>query len=155
MSTQFVIAQEGAGFQPGLMMYRPNVRRQHGHGLGSFLSSMFSRLLPIAREYILPHAVKAVKNVASDVVNGVPFKQSLKDNAKGVFKDVTNQVFNQNGSGARRGKKRKASSSLVKSKKTKRSKAKSQRKSAFKKPKSYSSKNKRQLKKSDFITLFD
>ncbi len=155
MSTQFVIAQQGAGFQPGLLMYRPNVRRQHGHGIGSFLGAMFSRLLPIAKEYILPHAVAAVKNVANDVVHGVNFKQSLKDNAKGVFKGVTNQVFNQNGSGKRRGKKRKANSSHNKSQKIKRRKTKSGRGTATKKLKSYSSKNKRQLKKSDFITLFD
>lgn len=155
MSTQFVIAQQGAGFQPGLLMYRPNVRRQHGHGIGSFLGSMFSRLLPIAKEYIFPHAIKAVKNVANDIVHGVNIKQSLKDNARGVFKDVTSQVFNQSGSGKRRGKKRKANSSLHKSKKTKRTKSKSKKKSVSKKLTPYSSNNRRQLKKSDFITLFD
>lgn len=155
MATQFVIAQQGAGFEPGLLMYRPNVRRQHGHGIGSFLGAMFSRLLPIAKEYILPHAVNAVKNVANDIVHGVNLKQSLKDNAKGVFKDVTNQVFNQKGSGSRRGKKRRANSSQTKSKKAKQRKTSTHKKSKSKKPKSYSSKSRRQLKKSDFITLFD
>ncbi len=145
------MVQQGGGYEPGLLMYRPNVRRQHGHGLGSFFSGMFSRLLPLAREYILPHAISAVKNVASDMVNGGNFKQSIRDNAKGVFKGVANQVFNQNGSGARRGRKRKTQSSIKKISK----KRKGSKKNKSKKPKKYSSKKKRQLKKSDFITLFD
>ena len=145
--------QYGGAYQPNMLMYRPNIRRQHGHGMGSFFASMFSRLIPLAKEYILPHAVNAVKNVAADVVNGVDIKQSLKDNAKGVLKGVTNQVFNQKGSGARRGRKRKAHSSQANPiKRRKTSKAK---KPISKKIKKYTNKKKRQLKKSDFITLFD
>lgn len=153
MASQFIMVQHGGGYEPGLLMYRPNIRRQHGHGLGSFFSGMFSRLLPLAKEYILPHAVSAVKNVASDIANGVNLKQSIRNNAKGVFKGVANQVFNQNGSGARRGRKRKAHSSIKKS--VKKHKGSKSKKNKPRKAKKYSSKKKRQLRKSDFITLFD
>lgn len=145
--------QHGGSYQPTMLMYRPNIRRQHGHGMGSFFTSVFSRLIPLAKEYILPHAVTAVKNVASDVVNGVNLKQSLKDNARGVLKGVASQVFNQKGSGARRGRKRKAISSHGKS--VKRRKGSKPKKNRSGKVKKYSTKKKRQLKKSDFITLFD
>lgn len=153
MESHIGLVQYGGEYQPGLLMYRPNLRRQHGHGLGSFFGTMFSRLIPLAKEYLLPHAVTAAKNVASDVVNGVGLKQSLRTNAKGVLKGVANQVFNQKGSGARRGRKRKSHSSHGKS--TKKHKPSSFKKSKSRKSKKYSSKKKRQLKKSDFITLFD
>lgn len=153
MATQIIMEQQGGGYQPGLLMYRPNVQRQHGHGIGSFFGSMFRRLIPLAKEYLLPHAVNAVKNVASDVANGVNLKQSLRENAKGVLKGVTNQVFNQKGSGARRGRKRKAHSSHGKA--IKKRKASKSKKTKSKRTKKYSSKKTRQLKKSDFITLFD
>lgn len=140
----------GGGATPGLLMYRPNIRRQHGHGIGSFFGSIFRRLIPLAKTYVLPHAVKAARNVASDMLEGKNFKSSIKENATGALKGVASQVFNQSGSGMARGRKRKSKSkgfNFVKRRKTTKAKRV--------KAKKYTSNKKRKLKKSDFVTLFD
>lgn len=146
----------GGGIEPGLLVYRPNVRRQHGHGLGAFFGRLASRLIPFAKEFILPHATKAAKNLAGDLLEGRNFKQSLKSNAVGVLKGVGNQLINQSGSGLRRGKKRKQTTKPKKSVKRRRV---SKPKRKLKKPKGKKQKKNRgrrtTLKKNDFLTIFD
>ena len=148
---------------PGPLMYRPTALRQHGHGFGSFLSSFFRTLLPVAKKYVLPHVVEGARNVASDIMNGKSFKESMKENATGVLKGVAGQVFSQRGNGSRRGQKRKRGMSNqlgegFKRRKVRKTKSKKPRKSGNKKSrkaKKYTSKKKNSLKKSDFVTLFD
>lgn len=142
--------ERSGGYEPGLLVYRPTLHRQHGHGLGSFLGMVVRKLIPLAKTYVLPHAMNGLKNVAKDIWDGKEIKSSIKDNAKGVFKGVANQIMNQTGSGIRRGRKRKSSSKTSSSSK--------RRKTHFKKAKKakkYTSNKRRKVRKSDFVTLFD
>lgn len=129
MAPQYYIS--GGGLESGLLVYRPNLRRQHGHGLGSFFGRVFQRILPIAQKYVFPHAKTALKNVTRDVLDGKNIRESLQDNAKSALKGVANQVLTQSGSG-RRGRKKK-------------------RKSA---PRGGGSRKKK-LRKTDYLKLFD
>lgn len=143
--------QFGGGLEPGLLVYRPNIRRQHGYGLGAFLGGMFRRLIPFVKSVVLPHAYDGVKNVAKDVFKGKDFKESLKSNAIGVLKGVGQEVLNQTGSGHKRGRKRKAVP--LKHKATK--KRRTVKKAVKKKSKKTKSKRKKPLRKNNFVTLFD
>lgn len=98
--------QSGGSLESGLMLYRPNLRRQHGHGLGSFFGSVFRRILPIAQKYIFPHAKTALGNVARDALEGQNIGESLKSNSKSALKGIASQFVGQSGSGSR-GRKRK------------------------------------------------
>lgn len=147
-SEYIVLSQLGSGLESGLLMYRPNVRRQHGHGLGAFFGRMFRHLLPFAKNVILPSAIGAVRNIASDRLEGKNLKESLKSNAIGVLKDVGSNLLGQTGSGRRRGRKRKRSSK-PKNKNVKKRKITKRRKPAKRR------RVKKSLKKSDFVSLFD
>lgn len=142
--------QVGTGFESGLLVYRPSMRRQHGHGLGAFFGRMFRALIPIAKNVLLPHAANAVKNVASDFLEGKDVKQSIKSNAVGVLKGVGNDIINQTGNGRRRrskpAKTKKSTTKKAKTSTNKKTTAKSRKKSAPKR---------KQAKKNDFIRLFD
>lgn len=165
MATQlFPMSQLGGSYSPGILMYRPTVQRQHGHGFGSFLSGLFRTLIPTAKKYVLPHAINAAKSVASDVINGRNLRESVRDGAKGLLKDVTSQVFHQKGNGTRANRKRKLQAFLEDEEsnepfktqhKSKRVKKVALAASKYKKAKRYTSNKKRILKKSDFVTLFD
>lgn len=145
--------QIGSGMEPGLLMYRPNLRRQHGNGLGSFFGRIFQMLVPFAKNTLLPHATNAVKNVVTDFAEGKDVKQSLKRNAIGVLKGVGSDVLNQSGSGKSRGKKRKAN--------RKSSGQPSKRRRTVPKPKPAKKSHKRSkgkkktLSKRDYLTLFE
>lgn len=123
------ISQLGGSLESGLLVYRPNLRRQHGHGLGSFFGRVFQRIMPYAQKYVFPHAKTALSNVTKDILEGKDIKESLKSNTKSALKGVANQVLDQSGSG-RRGKKRKIKKPLRFRKATK-------------------------LKKTDYLQLFD
>jgi len=164
MANQMTITHQlGGGIEPGLLVYRPNVRRQHGHGLGAFFGRLASRLIPLAKEYLLPHAKNAVKNVAADVLGGrlntrEDLKEALKSNAFGVLKGVGTQVLlNQSGGGLARGRKRKRAASKKSTKKTvkRRKVTKSYRKRAPKRKHKKLNRKTKTLRKSDFVTLFD
>lgn len=131
--------QYGGRLDSGLLVYRPNLRRQHGFGLGSFFGSAFRRLAPLAQKYILPHAKNAVQNIilphaktavqniAREALAGRNLKESLIDNSKSALKAVAGQVFNQSGSGCR-GRKRKLR---------------------------FAPKSRKKLRKTDYLSLFD
>lgn len=140
------------GIEPGLLVYRPSLRRQHGHGLGSFFARMFRQLLPFAKQVLFPRAVDAVENVAKDFIDGKNFKQSLKSNAMGVLKGVGKDILNQKGMGARRRRKLKSSKrkNITRPKKHRKPRKKGPKKKSNKRR----NKNTKKLKKSDFITLF-
>ena len=105
------------------------VRRQRGAGIGGIFGTPARRLLPFAKKYILPHALEAVKNVASDLSEG----KNLKQNGIGALKSAGNQILNQSGSGFRRKKTKSKSTGRV-GKKGKKSRVRKQKKKA-KKPK--------------------
>lgn len=141
------VYQMGGAYEPGLLMFRPGIRRQHGMGLGSFFGKIWKYIVPFAKNVVLPKAVKAVSNVANDYLEGKNVKESLKSNALGVVKQVGTDLLNQTGSGRRRGKKRKASQSKRRKtgiKKIKRNKPAKRRKT-----------KKKVLRKNNFVTLFD
>lgn len=124
------LSQVGGSLESGLLVYRPNLRRQHGHGLGSFFGRIFQRIIPLAQKYVLPHAKSAMSNVTRDILEGKDIKESLKSNTKSALKGVANQIFDQSGSG-RRGKKRKTKKAL------------------------YFKRKPKKLKKTDYLQLFD
>lgn len=84
-----------------LLFYRPNIKRQHGYGIGSFLGSLFQKLIPFARQhvipYVLPHAKSAIKNVVTDAIAGESIKSSLKKNTMQALKGSVKDALNQSG----------------------------------------------------------
>ena len=132
-------------------MFFAGVRRQRGAGIGGIFGTLARRLLPFAKKYILPHALEAVKNVASDLSEGKNFKQSLKQNGIGALKSAGNQILNQSGSGFRRKKTKSKSTGRV-GKKGKKSRVRKQKKKA-KKPKR-SKTNRRRKEKSPLRSIF-
>lgn len=147
MAKTFV--QYGSGYEPGLLVYRAQIRRQHGYGLGSFLGRMFRHLLPIARDIFVPHAVSAAQNVLNDVSNGNDLRGSLKSNGIGLLKGVANSVINQKGQGRQRRRKRKIRAATPFSNNKR-------RKITFAPIKRRPSKKPTKLKtKKDFVSIFD
>lgn len=118
--------QSGEGLAD-LLFYRPSIRRQRGSGLGGILGAFARKILPFARnflfpaakQYVLPSAVEAVKNVASDVMSGKQsVGSSLKEHAKSAAKGIgTAIVKNQFGRGYSTVRKRKATPKKSKSNK--------------------------------------
>lgn len=102
--------QVGSGHDDGLTFYRSNYRRQRGAGLGSIFGSLARRLIPFAKnfllpaaqKYILPHATEAAKSIADDIFSGKNVKQSLKEHGKTAIKGIGNQLLSQSGSGRKR-----------------------------------------------------
>ena len=155
-SQNVVLNQIGYGAQPGLLMFRPNVRRQHGYGLGAWFGRLWQRFVPFARKVIIPHTADAIGNVAQDWIDGKSVKDSLKANAMGVLKGVGNEVLNQKGSGSKRVNKRKRSTPHKKlTKRIKRVKKKFTKAAGKKSSSTTKKKKKKPLKKNNFLTLFD
>lgn len=102
--------QVGRGLDDGLVYYKSSYKRQRGAGLGSILGSIARRLIPIAKnilwpaakKYVLPHAAKAAKQVAGDIISGRNVKESIKDHGKEALKGIGEQIINQSGSGRKR-----------------------------------------------------
>ena len=137
----------------GLQFYRSHVYRQKGRGIGSFFGSLFSRLLPFAKNvllpaaktHIMPHAAQMARNVATDVfVNNQPLRGSLKSRGMDALKNVGSSFINQSGSGIRRTKsrKRKRAASTVK---TRTKKGRFVKKTHTKKPKKKSRRKRKDI----------
>lgn len=102
--------QVGKGHDDGLTFYRSSYRRQRGAGLGSIFGSIARRLIPFAKnfllpaaqKYILPHATEAAKNIADDIFAGKNVKQTLKQHGKTAIKGIGDQFLGQSGSGRKR-----------------------------------------------------
>jgi hypothetical protein len=112
--------QYGGGVNDDLLFYKAARLRQKGYGLGGFFSSLARRFLPFATKYIVPHAKKALLNVANEVLDGGrPIKESLKENALSALKNVGRDVIAQSGSGRqRRSTRGKRSTKVKKTKQT-------------------------------------
>lgn len=151
--------QVGYGMEPGLLMFRPNVRRQHGYGLGAWLGRLWQRFIPFARRVVIPHTAQAVENIAQDIFDGKDVKKSLKTNALGVLKEVGRDALNQTGSGSKRGNKRKKRTpNKIPSKKIKKKTIQKKKKVISKnqnKKRSKKKKKKKPLRKNNYLTLFD
>jgi len=141
MTDQNCFVYEHPQFGAGLAYYRPSILRQRGSGLGGIFGSVFRRLIPFARDillpaakkYVLPHAEEAIGNIAGDLINGRSnIKDSLKANGITALKKIGKSVLDQSGSG--RPKKRKRSTN--KSCKTKKSKTTNSKRKNLKKQKS-------------------
>jgi len=113
--------QYGGNLDERLIFYKPNLIRQRGSGIGSFLLNIGRKLLPLAKKFILPHAKTALHKVATDVlVNDGNLVESLKRNSVNALKAAGKQIVSQSGSGIRRRKsKRKRSKVAVKRKRSK------------------------------------
>ena len=80
--------------------------RQRGHGIGGIFGAIGRRLLPFIKQYVLPHAATAVKNVVSDVYTGKKnWKDSLKHEGINALKGIGASYLTQSGSGVRRRRK--------------------------------------------------
>ena len=144
--------QHGGAATMDRPLFFAGVRRQRGAGIGGIFGTLARRLLPFAKKYILPHALEAVKNVATDLSDGKNFKQSLKQNTVGALKSAGNQIFNQSGSGIRRRKsKPKTRGRIVK--KNKNSRVRKQKKGKAKRAKK-SKVNRRRKEKSPLRSIF-
>jgi len=86
-------------------------RFQHGHGLGSILSSFFRRLVLLFFQshgkIILSNAVKTSMEVADDVLRGKTVKESAKQRVTTGIKRTLLGLGSQSGSGVRRVRRRK------------------------------------------------
>jgi len=109
--------QYGGNIENSLRFYRPALVRQRGAGLGSFLMNIGRKLIPFAKQFILPHAKKALRTVALDVLdNGANLKESLKKNSISALKAAGRDIINQSGSGRRKKRMRSKSQPKTKSK---------------------------------------
>lgn len=92
----------------GLLFYRGGPYRQKGHGIGGFFGSLLSKLipfaknimLPAAKKYVLPHMVDMAKNVAGDVIEQrSSLKDAFKQHGINALKETGRQITGQSGSG--------------------------------------------------------
>jgi len=96
----FWTPQVGYGILPDGRVYFSGVRRQKGAGLGGVFGAIARRLLPFAKQFILPHAKTALQGLASDLTDpNTSFKQSLKKHGVAALKDIGRDVLNQTGRG--------------------------------------------------------
>jgi len=97
------VPQYGGTLDNELGFYRPTFVRQRGAGFGSFLMNIGRKLIPFAKQYILPHAKNALKTVALDVLdNNANLKDSLKKNSIEALKAAGREIVHQSGSGRKR-----------------------------------------------------
>jgi len=117
------------GQSTGLQFYRSHAYRQKGRGIGSFFGNLFSRLLPFARntllpaarKHVLPHAAQMAKNITADVLmKRRPIRHALKDRGLEALKGVGESLTSQSGSGIRPNKSKKRKKSSVPNKNSKR-----------------------------------
>ena len=71
-------------------------RGQRGHGVGSVLSGLFRSALPMIKN-IGKQALQTGLNVATDVVQGNSFKDSLRKHVPEGIRGFKNAQFNQSG----------------------------------------------------------
>lgn len=74
--------------------------RQKGGGLGSILGLIGRYVIPLLQKYVFPHAKNAIVNTVSDLAQGKPLSQTLKNQTLGMLKNVgTSLTKPQKGSG--------------------------------------------------------
>ena len=76
-------------------------RGQRGHGIGSVLSGLFRSALPMLKNFGRK-ALQTGLNVATDVVEGNSFKDSLRKRVPDGIRGFQAEQFGQSGSGKRR-----------------------------------------------------
>ena len=76
-------------------------RGQRGHGLGSMLSGLFRSALPMIKNFGR-NALQTGLNVATDVVEGTNFRDSLRKRVPDGIRGFQADQFGQSGSGKRR-----------------------------------------------------
>ena len=76
-------------------------RGQRGFGLGSVLSGLFRSTLSMKTNFV-KQALQTGLNVATDVVDGTSFRDSLRKPIPDGIKGFRNGQFGQSGSGKRR-----------------------------------------------------
>jgi len=95
--------QKGGEYFP---IYQSNLGRQRGHGIGGIFQNLSRFLKPLLEKYVLPHAARAVRNAAVDIVdNNRSWKEVVKEQGVQALKGVGKDILDQSGSG--RGRKRK------------------------------------------------
>ena len=67
-------------------------RGQRGHGLGSMLSGLFRSALPMLKNFGR-NALQTGLNVATDVVEGTSFRDSLQKTSSGWYKRLPSRPF--------------------------------------------------------------
>ena len=76
-------------------------RGQRGHGLGSTLSGLFRRALPMLKNFG-ENALQTGLNDVTDVVEGTSFRDSLRKRVPDGIRGFRADQFGQSGSGKRR-----------------------------------------------------
>ena len=102
-----------------IRVYKPNY---HPRG-GSIFGFLMRTALPFVRRIIAPEFGSFVKNVASDVENKTPFRQSIKKNLITATKNVGRRILR----GGRRKRKKPVKKRYIKKKKTTKKKSKKTR----------------------------
>ena len=85
-------------------------RTQRGHGLGSTIGGLYRRTLPFLSSGAKILGQQAM-NVASDMIDGKSFQDSIKSRLKEVIKTfvTSNPIIPQSGSGVTRKRRRQPS----------------------------------------------
>jgi hypothetical protein len=103
--------QAGSGF-PVFTGYA----NQKGHGLGGIFRTIYKFILPLFKTHALPvlkrggevlgsEAIKAVSNIANDVITGKNIHQSTKDNVKDAINNLSQKAQSSLQEGGRKRKK--------------------------------------------------
>ena len=98
---------------PVRRQYFGGVRRQAGRGFFSSIGNILSKLLPFAKQYILPSIGSAAQNIISDISTGDrPLKRSLKKHSISALKGMAKSYLDQKGSGRKRKRRSKISAAV-------------------------------------------
>jgi hypothetical protein len=100
----------GSMSSDGRVFFRSNMGRQRGSGIGGIFGALARKLLPIAREYVIPFIAKHVfpqvkafaSNVVSDVSSNRNLMESVKEHGLKGLKDTAHQTIDQIGKGRKR-----------------------------------------------------
>lgn len=85
-----------AGALHEIQVYKPPYYNR-GAGLFSVLSNIVRGSIPFLKSIILPEFGSFTKNVTSDVSNGIPLKESVKDNMGKSIRNIGRRVVNRGG----------------------------------------------------------
>ena len=100
--------QDGGGAE-----YQPTYRRQRGHGWGAIFKTVGRFLIPFAKKFLFPSAVKLAKGVGADFVANPSLqtvKESLRDRGIEALKETASNIVGQSGSGCRKRRKSRSKS---------------------------------------------
>ena len=113
VSPQQIFGPSRIGGHPQLYQRGEGLRLyQKGEGLGNIFSSIFGKVLPLAKEaikrlaenkvikdtgeQILKSASNAALNIAADTISGESSKESMKKNLVSAREDIANTIRNAN-----------------------------------------------------------